>query len=561
MMNQKSFFSLVIVALCMSAGIAHGQASGSGFFITQDGYFVTNQHVVESAKRIFIRAANGKKYPAEVVRLDSANDIAILKTEGTFRALPVQSSQGVRRGDKVFTLGFPNTLVQGVEPKFTDGVISSLTGVRDEPNNFQISVAIQPGNSGGPLISNHGNVVGIVASKLSAEVMLRRGGTSPENVNYAVKSNYLLELSSTLPNVKAGMLPARSKASADMSDLAVFAEGAIGLVSVELLPEKKSSNSQAEPPQQSPGAAMTPPGSASQNISISPNFPDRPIRIVIPFPPGGTTDFMGRTFAKNAAQTIGKSFIIENKPGGGGAFGADAVQRAAADGYTLLLTNESLALLPSVLSSPTFNFERGFNSVSMLSASPLVLVVNASIQANNINELVALAKNSPGQLRYASTGNGSLGQFAGEEFRSATGTNIFHVPYKGMGPALQDLLAGNVNLMFGNIEILLPHIRNGKLRAIAVTSSRRASEIPEIPTLIESGISAAPIQSWLAIVAPPDTPLDVVNKLNQIVVRTLSSPDFKTNARAATPEVTTNFIKSETGKFRKLANTHGIRAD
>lgn len=561
-MSLRVLFTILVAALAMSAGIARGQASGTGFFITTDGYFVTNQHVVRSAKSVVIFAANGKKFPAEVIRVDSANDIAILKAEGTFRALPVQTSQSVRRGDKVFTLGFPNTSVQGVEPKYTDGVISSLTGVRDEPNNYQISVAIQPGNSGGPLISSLGNVVGIVTSKLSAEAMLKRGGSSPENVNYAVKSNYLIELISTLPNVRGGMLAVRSKPVGDMSNLTVLAEAAIGLVIVELIPEKKPfiANSQGEPPQQSPRVVPGPPVRAAPNGSVSANFPERPVRIIVPFAPGGPTDIFARTFAKNAAQITGQSFIIENRLGARGGVGAEMVQRSTADGYTLLLTNESFAAIPSVYASTSYNVERGFTPVSMLKSSSLVLVVNASMQVNNLSELVTLAKNNPGQLKYASSGTGSLDHFAGEVFRAATGTNIVHVPYRGFAPALQDLLGGNVNAIFGNIETLSPFIRSGKLRAIAVTSTRRASEISDVPTLAESGFSTLPIQAWLAILVPADTPLDVVNKLNQIIVRSLSL-DLQVNARAATPEVTANFIKGEIGKFRRLASVYSIRAD
>ena len=558
----KTIIKVLITAIALSAGIARGQASGTGFFITNDGYFVTNQHVVGSAKSVLIRVTNGKKIPAEVIRVDPDNDLAILKAEGTFRALPVQTSQNVRRGDKVFTLGFPNTSVQGVEPKFTDGVISSLTGLRDQPNNYQISVALQPGNSGGPLISSQGNVVGIVAAKLSAEAMLKRGGAIPENVNYAVKSNYLVELISTLPNVRSGMLAVRSKHVGEVSDLVVLAEAAVGLV--ELIPEKKPliTNSQSESPeQQTPRVLPGPPVSAAPNGSVSANFPERPVRVIVPFPPGGPTDSFGRAFAKNAAQITGQSFIIENKPGGFGGIGAEMVQRNKPDGYTLLLANENFAINPSVYASTSYNVERGFIPVSMLRASPLVLVVNASMQVANVSDLVTLDKNNSTQLKYASSGNGSLSHFAGEVFRATTGTKLVHVPYAGFAPAIQDLLAGNVSVMIGNIETLLPYIRSGRLRPIAVTSTRRASELADVPTLAEIGFSAPPIQSWLAVLAPADTPPDVINKLNQIIVKTLNSPDLQANARAATPDVTSNFIRGEVGKFRRLASVHSIRAD
>ena len=260
-MSLRVMVLTLATAIAMSAGLAIGQVTGSGFFITTHGYFVTNEHVVESAKTVAIRAANGKTYPAVVVRVDSSNDIAILKAEGTFRALPVQSSQNVRRGDKVFTLGFPNTDVQGVEPKYTEGVISSLTGIRDEPNNYQISVALQPGNSGGPLISSLGNVIGIVAAKLNAAAMLKSGRSLPENVNYAVKSNYLLELISTLPNVKGGMTAVRSKPVGAMSDLVVLAEAAVGLVVVEI---EKGQNKASLPKPKTPPVTGSPPVAAGR---------------------------------------------------------------------------------------------------------------------------------------------------------------------------------------------------------------------------------------------------------------------------------------------------------
>ena len=451
-----------------------------------------------------------------------------------------------------------------MEPKYTDGVISSLTGVRDEPNKYQISVAIQPGNSGGPLISSLGNVLGIVASKLSAEAMLKLGGLSPENVNYAVKSNYLVELISTLPNVRAGMLAVRSKPVGDMSDLAVLAEAAIGLVNVELIPEKTPfvALPRGEPPQQqSPRVVPAPPVSAAPNGAVSANFPERPVRIVVPFPPGSPPDGFGRIFAIKAAQITGQRFVIENRPGARGGNGAEMVQRSAADGYTLLLASEVFAVSPSISASTSYNTERGFTPVSMLRSSPLVLVVNASMQVNSVSELVNLVKKNPGQLKYVSAGTGSLEHFAGEMFRSATGTNMEHVPYKGLGPAIHNLLAEDIYVVIASIESLSAFIRFGKLRAIAVTSTRRAVEMPDVPTLAENGFPTLPIQTWLAILAPADTPRDVVNKINQIIVRALSSPDFQGNVRAATPEVTANFIKGEIGKFRGLASTHSIRAD
>ena len=275
-MSLRVMVLTLATAIAMSAGLAFGQVTGSGFFITTDGYFVTNQHVVDSAKKVAIRTVNGKTYPAEIVRVDTANDLAILKAEGTFRALPVQTSQNVRRGDKVFTLGFPNTDVQGVEPKYTEGVISSLTGIRDEPNNFQISVSLQPGNSGGPLISSLGNVVGIVAAKLSAAAMVKSGRSLPENVNYAVKSNYLLELISTLPSVRGTMPVVRTKPVGSMSDLVILAEAGVGLVVVEL---EKGQSKVALPQPKAPPLTVVPPSAGGR---VFKDCDDCPEMVVIP---------------------------------------------------------------------------------------------------------------------------------------------------------------------------------------------------------------------------------------------------------------------------------------
>jgi formylglycine-generating enzyme required for sulfatase activity len=260
-MSLKKMLQLFVAMASMSVGLALGQVTGSGFFITTDGYFVTNQHVVDSAKKVAIRTVNGKTYSAEVVRVDTANDLALLKAEGIFRPLPVQTSQNVRRGDKVFTLGFPNTDVQGVEPKYTEGVISSLTGVRDEPNSFQISVSLQPGNSGGPLISSLGNVVGIVAAKLSAAAMVKSGRSLPENVNYAVKSNYLIELISTLSAVRGTMPVVRTKIVGSMSDLAILAEAGIGLVVVET---ETGPNKGVPPKPKTPPVTLVPPSAGGR---------------------------------------------------------------------------------------------------------------------------------------------------------------------------------------------------------------------------------------------------------------------------------------------------------
>lgn len=204
--------------------------TGSGFFITSDGYFVTNHHVIKGAQQIGLLDVQGKKYEAKVVRLDVNNDLALLKVTGAFSALPLINSQKVKRGMRVITVGFPNLDIQGMEPKLSEGIISALSGIRDEPTVFQISVPIQPGNSGGPLVDRDGNVVGVIASKLSALFMIKNKGSVPENVNYAIKSNYLHELIQSEDLARKSLLPATTRPVRDLIDLSERVEKSVAIV-------------------------------------------------------------------------------------------------------------------------------------------------------------------------------------------------------------------------------------------------------------------------------------------------------------------------------------------
>lgn len=594
-MSLKKLVLFFAAVIAMSAGLAFGQVTGSGFFITTDGYFVTNQHVVDAAKKVAIRTVNGKTYPAEVVRVDTANDLAILKAEGTFRALPVQTSQNVRRGDKVFTLGFPNTDVQGVEPKYTEGVISSLTGIRDEPNSFQISVSLQPGNSGGPLISSLGNVVGIVAAKLSAVAMVKSGRSLPENVNYAVKTNYLLELISTLPSMRGGMSAVRTKPAESMSDLATLAEAAVGLVVVEI--DKGQGVASRSPPPKTPPPEANPPNGvsgippldidprnsanllnwrllppsaiASMNIGpVSTAFPAMPIRIIVPTLPGGLSDLMARYLAQSIAKITGGHVVVDNRAGTNTIVGAELAARSAPNGYTLLLMPEQFVLNASIYKQLPFNPTQSFSPVTMLQTHPQFLMLSKSLSPNSVPELIAFLKSVPRTLQYRSGGHGSMAHFAGEIFSAATGVNLVHVQHQGLGPAIVTINGGNESLIFLSPGAAMPQIKVGQLKILAVTSSVRSSLMPSVPTLLEVGVTGVEIVGWSAIAAPANTPIEVVNKLNRIFVQALQQLEsnvafsqFGLDLTAGTPEDTRNFIYADLNRYRRIAQLRNIKAE
>lgn len=236
-MNRFTIIGFLITTFLSAQSVFAEISAGSGFFITEDGYFVTNFHVIEDAKEITLMAKNGKSLPADIVRIDKANDLAILKANGNFIPLPIANSRSAKRGQRVITVGYPHVDVQGFEAKVTDGIINSLSGIRDDPRVFQISVPVQSGNSGGPLVTQEGNVVGIVASKLSAVALLKETGDLPQNVNYAVKSNYLLEVLASISGLEGKLAPQNQKKFKETDDLISIVEKSIALVLAKAAPE------------------------------------------------------------------------------------------------------------------------------------------------------------------------------------------------------------------------------------------------------------------------------------------------------------------------------------
>jgi len=261
------------------------------------------------------------------------------------------------------------------------------------------------------------------------------------------------------------------------------------------------------------------------------DYPSRPIKIVIPFPAGGSTDAMARNIGPALGKVLGQSIVIENKSGASGTVGADFVAKATPDGYTLLMGTLHLTIAQSVFPKLNYRIDKDLVPIGTVGLIPNVVVVNASVPANNIKELVALAKANPEKYDYASVGPGSAHHLIGEMFKIKTGANLTHIPYRGSAPAVVDLLGGQVSVMFDTIPSALPHIRDGKTKALAVTTAKRSSVLPNVPTLIESGI-AIDVGTWNGLMAPAGTDPAIIDKLNRAIVTVLNDPEMRKQLQA-----------------------------
>ena len=299
------------------------------------------------------------------------------------------------------------------------------------------------------------------------------------------------------------------------------------------------------------------------------SYPNKPIKIVVPFPPGGATDILARAIGFELQKAWGQSVIIENKPGAGGNTGADLVAKAAADGYTLVMgTVGTHAINMSLYAKMPYDAVKDFEPVVLVAGVPNLLVVHPSVNAKSVRELTALAKSQPGKLNVASSGNGTSIHLAAELYKQMAGVDILHVPYKGSSPAVADLLGGQVQMMFDNMPSSLPHAKAGKLRALAVTSMTRSAALPDVPTLDEEGLKGFDATSWFGLLAPAGTPRDIVAKLNSASVKALASADMRERLAAQgadpvgnTPEQFATFIKAEIDKWAKIVKASGARVD
>ena len=307
---------------------------------------------------------------------------------------------------------------------------------------------------------------------------------------------------------------------------------------------------------------------AATAAASAPAYPVRPIRMVVPAPPGGSLDVVGRPVAAALGDALGQQVVVDNRAGAAGVIGSDLVAKAPADGYTLLLTNLAFAITPSVLSRMPYDTARDFVAVTQLSRLPYLLVVTAGLPATSLRELVAYAKEKPGAVIYGSLGNGSGSHLTAVLFRSTAGIDITHVPYKGFGPLAPDLLSGRVHMLFNTIPSVLPHVRTGKLRVLAITQDSRSRLLPEVPTAAEAGLPAFVVTTWHGVFAPAGTPGPVVDRLNATLVRIVSSREMQERLAAegaepvgSSPAQFARFFASELTRWGKVVKEAKVTVD
>ena len=299
------------------------------------------------------------------------------------------------------------------------------------------------------------------------------------------------------------------------------------------------------------------------------NYPARPLRLIVPTAPGGGTDFTGRLVAAKLSETMGQQVVVENRGGGGGSVGADNAAKATADGYTLLLGSIAThAVNPALYKKLPYDHLKDFASVSLIGTVPNALVVHPSVPVKSMQEFITYAKANPGKINYGSSGVGSPPHLSMELLRSMTGINLVHVPYKGAGPALADLLGGQVQAMCTSLAGLINFVKSGRVRALGVTTAKRNPQLPDVPTIVESGVPGYEVTIWYAVFAPVATPKAIVDKLNAEMVKALNSSEMKErmalqgmDPAPSTPAELTAFVKVETAKWSKAAKDSGATAE
>jgi tripartite-type tricarboxylate transporter receptor subunit TctC len=299
------------------------------------------------------------------------------------------------------------------------------------------------------------------------------------------------------------------------------------------------------------------------------HYPDRVVRIVNPYPPGGSVDVMARILAQKLSDNLGQQFIVENRSGGGGNTGSDYVAKAEPDGYTLLFTAPGpLTVNQTLYTKLAFDPAKDFAPIALFATAPIVLIVNPAVPANNVQELIALAKKEPGKINFASAGNGTTNHLSGELFKSRANIDIVHVPYRGAGPAMNDIVGGHVQMFFDLMPVVLPQIATGKVRALANAGAKRPSALPDVPTIAEQGLAGFDASSWYGLVAPAKTPEPVLTKLRDEVAKALKAPDMVARIHELGSEPGTvfgsdfgAFMAAETRKWADVIRTSGAKAD
>jgi len=298
-------------------------------------------------------------------------------------------------------------------------------------------------------------------------------------------------------------------------------------------------------------------------------YPSKPIRLIVPFPPGGGNDVIGRAMAQKLTERLGQQVVVDNRAGANGIVGLQALMQSAPDGYTLGVGAAGpMAVNPSLYEKLPYDPVKDFTAISNMVNFPLLLVAHPSLPAKNVKELIALAKAKPGTIYFSSPGSGNSGHLAGELFNTMAGVKTVHVPYKGQGPALADLLAGQVQLLYSSIPSVMPHVQSGRLRALAIGSARRIPSLSEVPTIAESGVPGYEAYSWVGMIGPAHMPRELTQRLSREINEALKQKDFndKLNSEGAlpdgdTPEQFTAYIKAEIDKWGAVVRSANIKVD
>ena len=296
-------------------------------------------------------------------------------------------------------------------------------------------------------------------------------------------------------------------------------------------------------------------------------YPNRPLRLIVPFPPGGSNDVVGRMIAAQLSTRLDKPVIVENQGGAGGLIGTEMAARSQPDGYTLLLVSVAYAFIPAIYKLP-YDPATAFAPVAILGAGPVVIAVTSKLPVNSVKELIALAKEKPGELNYATAGVGSFQHLASELFKLQAGVDIVHIPFKGGGPAMMDVIAGNTQIAIGSLVQMLPQIKAGKLKALGVGSAKRIAALPDLPTISEAGVPGYEVTNWWGIVVPAGTPRSIIDRLHKdltaVVASTETKQRFETEGAeplSMSPDEFGRFIAAETVKWARVVKDAGIRAE
>ena len=306
----------------------------------------------------------------------------------------------------------------------------------------------------------------------------------------------------------------------------------------------------------------------SGSAALAQGYPAGPVRVIVPFPPGGGVDGTGRLISQKLTEALGKQFVVDNRPGANGMIGSELAAKSAKDGHTLMVNGANFVTTPSLYDKSTYDPIRDFEAVSLVALAPNVLVVHPSLPAKSVKELIALAKSRPGQVNYAGSGSGSTPHLAAELFNTLAKVTMVHVPYRGTGPAIVGLMSGEASVMFMPTTNAVPLVKSGRLRALAVTSRERVAALPELPTVSESGLKGYESSQWYGVLAPTGTPAEILNLLNAHIAKIMQAPDMKQRLTAeglvtvgSTRDQFAAHIRAEAAKWAKIIKASGAKVD